>query len=225
MTKISNMMGVLALVGITGAAHAGIASTLILDDFDSDPNDDAGGPGVYSTTIYNNPFNQGADFTLDTALSSGSDVGAVIFNSGIGVEQGASIVYDNGGAGLNLDAAALGLTGFELDFLDVDQGFTVNIDLANNGDGPSGMAGVATLSVYVPAGMNQTAYWSLGDFIISPGFDIQDVDTVTLSFNTEDNPTASLDFIATEFRAVVPTPGSLALFGMGGLIAARRRRG
>lgn len=222
--KTGAALGVLVLIGMTSTAQAGISSTLILDDFDSDPNDDAGGPGVYSTVVFNNPFNQSAEFTLDTLLSSGSDTGAVIFNSGIGVEQGASIRYDNNGSGLNLNAAALGITGFEMDYLDVDQGFVMNIELSNNGDGPSGMAGVATLAVFIPAGMNQTASWSLGDFIISPGFDIQDVDTVTVNFNLEDNATASLDFIATEFRAVVPAPGPIALLALGGIVAVSRRR-
>ncbi|HCT44647.1 MAG: hypothetical protein CMJ35_14115 [Phycisphaerae bacterium] len=225
MLQKRNAIGVLALVAITGAAQAGIASALILDDFDSDPNDDAGGPGVYSTVIFNNPFNQGSDFSLDTMLNSGSDVGALIFNSGIGVEQGASIVYDNAGAGLSLNPGAMGLTGFELDFLSVDQGFTMSIELGNNGDGPSGLAGIATLEMFVPAGIGQTASFSWGDFIYSPNFDPADVDSITLSFNPEDGATASLDFIASEFRGViVPTPGAVAIMGIGGLLIVSRRR-
>lgn len=218
------MLALSAVLCAAGMAQGGVASSIVLDDFDSDPNTGAGGPGVYSTTIFDNPFNQGASFTLDTALSSGSDTGAVIFNSGIGVKQGASILYDNSGAGLNLDLGALGAMGFEMDFLSVDQGFVARIELGNNGDGPSGMAGVASLDVFVPAGVDQTAFWSLGDFIVSPNFDIADVDSISVSFNIEDNATASLDFIASEFRMVVPTPGAIALLGMGGLVAGRRRR-
>lgn len=215
--------GVFALAAVCGLAQGGI-STLILDDFDSDPNDDLGGPGTYDSVIFNNPFDQSSSFTLDTAFNIGGDAGAIFFNSGIGVEQGASIVYDNGGSGLNLDAGGLGLVGFEMDFLNVDLGFMMSIELGNNGDGPSGMAGVASLEVFVPSGMNQTASWSLNDFIISPGFDVNDVDTVTLNFNLESDPTASLDFAATEFRAVVPAPGAMALLGLGGLVVSRRRR-
>lgn len=223
--KTRSAIGVLAVLAITGAAQGGIASSLILDDFDSDPNDDAGGARVISSVVFNNPFNQGSDFTLDTALSSGSDVGVVIFNSGIGVEQGASISYDNEGAGLNLNPDAMGLTGFELDFLSVDQGFTMSIELGNNGDGPSGLAGVATLEVFVPAGVDQTAFFSWGDFIYSPNFDPADVDQITLNFNPEDGATASLDFIASEFRGViVPTPGAVAIMGIGGLLIVSRRR-
>lgn len=215
--------GAFVLAAVCGLAQGGI-STVILDDFDSDPNDDLGGPGTYNSVIFSNPFNQSSSFTLDTAFNSGSDTGAIFFNSGIGVEQGASIVYDNSGSGLNLDAGGLGLVGFELDFLDVDLGFMMSIELGNNGDGPSGMAGVASLEVFVPAGMNQTASWSLNDFIISPGFDVNDVDSVTLNFNLDSDPTASLDFAATEFRAVVPAPGAIALLGLGGLVVSRRRR-
>jgi len=213
------------ILGIAACvSHAGIASTVVLDDFESDPNTGLAGAGVFSSEIFNNPFNQGSSFTLDTLFDSGSDVGAVIFNSGIGVEQGASISYDNDGSGLSMDFASMGVLGFEMDFLDVDQGFMMEVGLGNNGDGPSGFGGVAMLAVFVPAGMNQTANWTLNDFIISPGFDIQDVDSITVSFNLRDNPTASLDFIASEFRLVVPTPGSLALLGIGGLTASRRRR-
>jgi len=222
--RAQNGLGTIALLAITGIANAGIAPTIVLDDFDSDPNDDAGGIGVYSSIVFNNPFGQDSSFTLDTALDSGSDVGVVVFNSGIGVEQNASILYNNEGAGLNLDAGSLGATGFELDFLMVDQDFTFRIELGNNGDGPSGMGGVAFIDISVSAGGGQTVSASLGDFIISPGFDINDVDSVNLEFNLEDGAVASLDFIASEFRLVVPSPGSVALMGLGGMLITRRQR-
>ena len=39
-----------------------------------------------------------------------------------------------------------------------------------------------------------------------------------------DGNTASLDFILTEFRANIPSPASVAMLGLGGMIATRRRR-
>lgn len=214
----------IAITLLSAGASAGIASSIVLDDFSSDPNADFAGPGVYSSVIYSNPFNQGSSFTLDTLFNSGADTGAVFFNSGIGVQQGASIEYSNNGAGLNIDAGAMGVLGFEMDFLAADLGFYVNIELGNNGDGPSGLAGVAFLSVFVPAGSSLTATWSLGDFIISPNFDMNDIDTIRVDFNPQDS-TASLDFVATEFRMnLVPTPGTAAILGLGGLVMIRRRR-
>jgi hypothetical protein len=111
--------GMFAIAISAGLAHAGIV-TVVLDDFDSDPNDDLGGVGTYSTIILNNPFNQGADFSLDTLLSTGGDTGSLIFNSGIGVEQVGIVAYNAEGAGLSLDAAGLGVQGFEIDFAMID---------------------------------------------------------------------------------------------------------
>ncbi len=214
--------GIIALAISTGMAHAGIAS-VVLDDFDSDPNDDLGGVGTYSTIILSNPFNQGADFNLDTGVSIGSDVGSLIFNSGIGVEQQGSIIYNAEGAGLSLDAAGLGVQGFEMDFAMIDQDFYAEIDLFTYDD-MGNSVGSASRVIQIGAGMDITAPWNLGDFSVADAFDASDVDEVRLTFNVRNNPTASLDFIATEFRAVVPSPGSAVLLGIGGLMITRRQR-
>ncbi|MCR9074869.1 MAG: hypothetical protein NXI07_02410 [bacterium] len=214
--------GIIALAISTGMAHAGIAS-VVLDDFDSDPNDDLGGVGTYSTIILSNPFNQGADFNLDTGVSIGSDVGSLIFNSGIGVEQQGRIIYNAEGAGLSLDAAGLGVQGFEMDFAMIDQDFYAEIDLFTYDD-MGNSVGSASRVIQIGAGMDITAAWNLGDFSVADAFDASDVDEVRLTFNVRNNPTASLDFIATEFRAVVPSPGSAVLLGIGGLMITRRQR-
>ena len=213
----------LALVLGAGLAHAGIANTLILDDFDSDPNDDLGGVASYSTIILSNPFNQSADFSLDTLMSTGSDTGALIFNSGIGVEQLGTVVYNNEGAGLDLDAAGLGVQGFELDFALVDLNFFAQLTLFTYDDMGNAI-GSATQLIQIGAGTDMTGEWSLADFSVADAFDASNVDEVRLTLNVRNFPTASLDFIATEFRAVVPPPGSVALLGLGGLVIARRGR-
>ncbi len=219
--KIKNAFFALTLGA--GLAHAGISNTIVLDDFDSDPNDDLGGVGTYSTIILNNPFNQGSDFSLDTLMSSGSDTGALIFNSGIGVEQVGMISYNNEGAGLDLDAAGLGVQGFELDFALVDLDFYAEIDLFSYDD-MGNVIGSASHLIQIGAGMDVTGEWNLADFSVADAFDASDVDELRLTFNVRNFPTASLDFIATEFRAVVPPPGSAALLGLGGLMIARRGR-
>lgn len=221
--KSKYLLGATVLSAVAGLAQAGAFTTLILDDFDADPNDDAGGPGVYSSTMFSDPFNQGGVFNLDTGFDSGSDIGAVFFNSGIGAEQGASISYSNNGSGLDFDGIGLGIEGFEIDFLLADQDFVANIVLTTFDAG--GVAvGDARWAVLVSAGAS-TAHWSFADFIIVNGdFDASNIDDITINFNLRDNPTASLDFVATEFRAVVPTPSSLAMLGLGGLALSRRRR-
>ncbi len=205
----------LLIASATATAAAGNA-TLILDDFDADPNDDAGGPRVLSTTITDNPFGQPSNFEVDTALMIGSDVGAAIFNSGIGVEQEARINWDNNGAGLSLDAAALGLIGFELDFAAIDLDFNYLFRMFDgSGEVVGGTGSFA-------AGGSRTETIALSDFDLT-GFDASDVDRVEIAFNVRGD-TASLDFILPEVRAVVPAPGALALLGLGGLAAIRRRR-
>jgi hypothetical protein len=212
----NRLIALLGLAAFAGTAIAG-SPTLILDDFDADPNDDAGGPRLLSTSIIANPFGQAANFDIDTGLNIGGDIGAAIFNSGIGVEQEGAILWDNNGAGLSLDAGALGLLGFELDFAAIDQDFNYIFRLTDgNGEQLSGSGSFA-------AGGSRTESIGLGDLSSSGSFDASDVDSVQITFNVRGD-TASLDFILTEFRAVVPSPGAILMLGMGGLLCVRRSR-
>ncbi len=202
------------LAGLTGVATAG-GPTIVIDDFDSDPNDAAGGPRSVSTQIFANPFNQAADFTIDTAFSYNGINGAAIFNSGIGVEQEARLLWDNNGAGLGLGIP--GLVGFELDFLMVDLDFSYIIEISSAGGSIYGFGTFA-------AGGERTESLAIADFGSSGSFDASAIDSISILFNHSDDTTASLDFILTQVRAVVPTPGSAALLGVGAIFAARRRR-
>lgn len=205
------------IAGLSGTAIAGINPTIVLDDFASEPNTQAGGPRSVSSNVFDNPFGQPADFLVDTGFSFDGINGAAIFNSGIGVRQEGRILWDNNGAGLGLNAAALGLLGFELDFLMIDQDFTYIIEVSSANGALSRFGSFS-------AGGSRTESLALGDFDVFGDFDATAVDSVLIIFNVSDEATASLDFIVTEFRAVVPTPGSIAMLGLGGLLAARRRR-
>ncbi len=217
-----NLAALSVLLAGAGVAHAGI-STLLLDGYDSDPNGDALGAGSYSSIVFSNPFGQGSDFSLDTALNTGGDVGALVFNSGIGVEQGGTVRYDNGGAGLDFNANALGVNGFDIDFALVDQNFVSEITLYTYDD-MGNEVGNAHWAVLVEAGAGINAHWTLADFITSGDFDASNIDQVQVDFNLRNNPTASLDFIATRFTASVPSPGATVLLGIGGLMIGRRKR-
>ncbi|MEM9559990.1 MAG: hypothetical protein AAF995_06745 [Planctomycetota bacterium] len=192
------------------------AQTIILDDFDANPNDDAGGPRQANFGVINNEFGLTNSFLLDTGIMINGDVGAILFSSDVGVTQVAQINWDNNDAGLNLDTTALGIVGFELDFVGVDQEFSFSFEAETFGGGS------ATIDFVVGAG-DSTVAWTLGDLDIGAGFDATDVDGLTLVFNISPE-TEALDFALTEFRAQIPTPGSLALLGAGGLLALRRRR-
>ncbi len=204
------------LAAATGVATAG-SPTLILDDFDADPNDDAGGPRSLAAQVVAEPIALGGSLFVATASNLDSDVGAAVFASGTGVSQEGSITWDNDGAGLALDAASLGIVGFELDFYLVDQSFEGGIVLSSGNGSDANDSAVAFFTVSAGNGL-QTISLDIG-----AGFDASNVNLVRLSFN-QGGETIGLDFALSEFRAVVPTPGSLALLAFGGLTAIRRRR-
>jgi hypothetical protein len=211
------------LIGITlaaasGTALAGGGLAIVLDDFDSDPNDEAGGPRSVSSFIAADPYGQPASFAVDTGFSFNGSNGAAVFNSGVGVVQEGVIRWDNNGAGLNFDAAGAGVLGFELDFLLVDLDFGLEIVLETSG------GGTASLFEIVSAGADRTEAYLLSDFNIGAGFDASDLDSITITFNDRDAATSSLDFVLTEFRAAVPSPGFVGVLAGAALLGVRRRR-
>ncbi|MFT5423518.1 MAG: MYXO-CTERM domain-containing protein [Phycisphaerales bacterium] len=201
-----------------------LAQGFSIDDFDSLPNDEIGGDRQVSGFVGVNPFSQPSSFDVFDTFSFAGINGAAIFNSGIGVEQLGNMSWDNQQAGLDLNLAAMGVVGFELDFLQIDQAFEIEIVLESFGFNPDGKARFTT--TIGPVTSLTTYAFSIDDFTSDPasGFSFAKVDSFTINFNLRANPTASLDFILTEFRATVPTPGAAALLGLGGLIATRRRR-
>lgn len=192
-----------------GLARAGTPSSLILDDFDSIGGDDAAGIRVVMSSIFD-PLGQGGEFFVDNTFVSGSDTGALIFNSGFGAQQSGALDYEPGG----LDLSAY--NAIEFDFLGADQSFEMRILIIGNGGGKA----VGTFQI--DAGGERTETFAYTDFNAF-SFDWSDIDTIEIEFNNGDR-VSSLDFIVTELRATVPAPSSLALLGFGGLAASRRRR-
>jgi len=192
-----------------GLAHAGTPSSLILDDFDSIGGDDAAGTRLVMSSIFD-PLGQGGEFYVDNTFVSGSDTGALIFNSGFGAQQSGGLDYEPG----SLDLSAY--NAIELDFLGADQSFDMWILLSDNG------GDTAFGTFQIDAGGERTEIFEFTHFI-ALSFDWSDIDTIEIEFNNGDR-VSSLDFIATELRATVPAPSTLAMLGLGGLVATRRRR-
>jgi hypothetical protein len=204
-------------------ATAGANPTLILDDFDADPNDDAGGPRDISLLVDTaGPFGGGARFDLVTTSMFEGDIGAAVFVSDPGVTARGVITWNNGGNGLALDAAALGIVGFEFDFAAVDQEFPMRIEL-RDGSGGTGSAEIRIDPILLSDGI-QTASLALASINSFGGLDLTDLSEIQLVFNFRSDRAEGLDFVFTQFRAVVPTPGTAAMLAMGGLLASRRRR-
>ncbi|MFG0298840.1 MAG: PEP-CTERM sorting domain-containing protein [Phycisphaerales bacterium JB047] len=216
MCKQLHAFFLMSLIGGTA-----IAGPVMLDDFDSDPNDGLFGARNFSSFIADDPFNQGGSTVIDTAFSYGSDTGAMIMNSGIGVQQEAELAYQlNSGP---VDLADTGVLAF--DFFAVDQDFSIRIVMIG-GDG--GKAVIDQL--HVGAGGPQTVEFDIlndSDFV---NMDISQIIDVRINFNTsfrvgdDYEHVPSLDFVLGSIRAV-PAPSNMALLGLGGLAATRRRRG
>lgn len=222
-TMIRNRISCLSLIAIPLCGVAASAGIIVLDDFDADPNDDALGERTsFGSSIIDDPFNQGGNAFIDTVFDSGGDTGALIMNSGVGVQQSAHIRYFPSSP---LDLLSSGNTTFEFDFLEVDQDFTIRIVMIGGSGGKA-----VTSSLFVSAGSNQTVSVDIVNEFDFFSMDLSAVRSVELIFNnTHRNDdgdfvnTPSLDFVLSEFRAV-PAPGALAFIGLSGLATLRRRR-
>lgn len=199
-----------------------IAGPLMLDDFDANPNDDAlGARSSFESSVNDDPFGQGGTTVIDDAFSFGTDLGAMIMNSGIGARQSAYLNY-------NLDSGPLDLSSngvISFDFLQVDQDFNIRILLIDE------LGGKAVASfLQVQAGGPRSVLFDVVNDSDFANLDLSVVEQVEILFNyavrDDDDQfihTASLDFVLGSIRAV-PAPNALALLGLGGLVAVKRRR-
>ena len=205
----------LVLAGAAAAFAACVATThadvIVLDTFDG-PQGALGQNRTLVQDVFSNPY--GWDEPLVTTVNEGA--GAYLFAAKTGVAGTGWVVYDGFGDGL--DAVALGVTGFQLDFADADQDFHLVIELDTYDDG-GGIAGTATATATVNAAMVDVA---IEDFSFAGAFDPTNIDQVSLKFNL-DGAAVALDFALTEFSAIIPAPPAFALLAFG-LAGTRRRR-
>lgn len=129
-----------------------------------------------------------------------------------------SLNYDGGGSGLDFDANGDSIESLRLDFFTIDLPVDVVVELTD------GNGTVSSISRDLPASDGLTSFFALAQFeAASPGFDRAEIDGVEITFNTEGEEDIDLALDTLTFDTVVPAPGTLALLGLGGLIAIRRR--
>jgi|GEM_PF-1077819 len=222
-TRNKNRIRYLSFIAFTICSLAN-AGAIVLDDYDSDPNNDAlGHRATFNGSIISDPFSQGGNVELDTAFASDDDIGAVFMNSGVGVQQRLSMRYNlNQGP---LDLLSSGNTTLEFDFLEVDQDFTIRIVMLGSFGGKA-----VTSSLLVEAGSNQTTSVDIVNGFDFFAMDLSSVTSFEVIFNNTHRDdvgdfvnTPSLDFVLTEMRAV-PAPSALSLIGLSGLAILRRKR-
>jgi len=218
--KLKTGTAFIGLILSAGMAQAGASGSIVWDDFDTDPNTLLGGAAVHSQTVITDPFSAGGMFSLQTGLVGlDGDLGGMVFTAGpSAVMQGLSTYGDFGGPAI-WDMTAMNASGFEFDFLTADHAFNIEIELS------SGVSDNASGTLHVEEAFDQTLSFSFGDLNVSGAFDLSAVSSVSFRFNEFPDTAHALDFVMTEVRlTTVPTPGTLAMLGLGGLIATRRRR-
>jgi hypothetical protein len=222
---------ILALAALMTLTTSATRADLMIDDFNTGPQqlEIPGGTGSTTASIFSpdvlgsirvvtlgvtaNPLDRAA-----TAVVTGNAPGFLSLSSGEGVDSFASLLYDDGGAGLN---------GFDLTLFGSQ--FTVDLDF---------ISPTATLGVTVVDAFDQTASVLKSGltsglvgftFASFAGVDLTSVESITLTF---DGPTPDFDVVsrlnsfAITQAIPIPEPASAFLMGLGvlGSVAALRRR-
>jgi len=216
------------------AATPGAATFSILDEFDGpaagqtvsivdaslgeSAEDVASGTGAVGDTrqillrVFETP---GGSSLLQATVNGSGTPGTLDVSQSAGIRSRTTIVYDAGGAGLDLDLA--GLVSFTVEGVSVDQdtllSFTTHAPAFGGGMVSSGR------SVSLPAGFS-------GDVTVDGSFfagDLGQVFRVQLDVLFS---TAGGDLEADRFVAIIPEPSTALLVGLGlvGLGATRRPR-
>lgn len=177
-----------------------------------------GGERELSWSIVANPFN--SRLNLFAAFNDQPGFG---IDMGVGNASVVELTYDGVGsdaaaAGLNFNANSFGVDRVVLSFLSIDLPVDVTIAIVD-GNGNRG-----TLTRVLPAGTGNIESFVFDQFtFIGQGFDFSDIDRLDVSFNLfGQDPNRDLFLLNIGFE--VPSPGPLALAGLGGLAIFRRRR-
>ncbi|MAY74479.1 MAG: hypothetical protein CMJ31_07210 [Phycisphaerae bacterium] len=231
-TTLIHGIAIAAAAGLVSSASAGV---VLVDDFSTGEIDistrsaegtlnDAlanvlGGERELSWDIVQNPFNSRLNIfaAFEGTPGLGIDMGAgnaSVVNlryDGVGTEGGA--------AGLGFDAIAEGTQSVRMTFLTIDLETDVTVTLTDG----SGLE--ASLTRFLAPGLASIEFFALNDFDIDAGFDFSDIFALDVDINLiSQEPNRDLFLSDIQFDMEVPSPGSMALIGIGGLALAGRRR-
>ena len=206
--------------------QGGVFEDMVFDRFDDATTSHTLGDRQVDSQEFANAYGLDSSFVLDPNFDTGSRLGALVMSADPGVGRTGSLVYNNNGAGLNLNANALNFGQFKMDFHSVDQSFIMQVTMSTY-NAMGDVSGYVRWAVQVDQGMYVQERWDLQNFTSFGGiFRSSDIDEIQILFNVGNNPPGiALDFVATDFATtIIPAPGTAMTLGFTGLLLTRRRR-
>jgi hypothetical protein len=204
--KTSIAIGALALVAVAGSANAGI-----VDPFTTAQA--GGGAGATWSSIPSSLFAQRRVQRFNNSTASvGSGAWSFAFTNTNGT---ANLAYRQDSGGSTIDLSGISSMSFDIT---VTGTVSLNWYLEDN-NGPLNLI-QAGAPVILTGTSTQTLNFSTAT--IDPGFDLSAVTGMTIVISSDSSSASAT--VSNFTYTLVPTPGAVALLGMGGLLAARRRR-
>ena len=212
--KTSIAIGALALAACAGAANAGI-----VDSFTTAGNSSGNGFGAPWVNIPGSLFNQRQVARFNSAGTGTASVASGAWNAFLpqynttGSPSSSVLTYRQDSSFSTIDLSGIASMSFDI-------AVTGSVTLSWFIGDPNGFIIDFPGAVISAGSSTQTLNFSTAN--IDPGFDLSAVERMQIRISAA---SANSSISVTNFTyTLVPTPGAVALLGMGGLLAARRRR-
>ncbi len=198
--------GVVAAVAVAGSANAGI-----VDPFTTAQA--GGGAGATWSSIPSSLFAQRRLQRFNNSTASvGSGGWSFAFTNTNGT---ANLAYRQDSGGSTIDLSGIASMSF-----DITVTGTVNLNwYLEDNNGPLNLIQAGAL---VPVTGTGTQTLNFSTATIDPGFDLSAVTGMTIQFIAVSSSASTT--VSNFTYTLVPTPGAAAVLGLGGVLAARRRR-
>jgi hypothetical protein len=203
--KISIVIGALALAAIAGSANAGI-----VDPFTTAQA--GGGASAIWSSIPSSLFAQRRVQRFNSSTASvGSGAWSFAFTNTSGT---ANLAYRQDSSFSTIDLSGIASMSFGITVTG-----TVNLNWYLEDQSSNNLIQFGAL---VPVTGTSTQTLNFSTATIDPGFDLSAVTGMTIQFIAVSSSASAT--VSNFTYTLVPTPGAAALLGLGGLLAARRRR-
>jgi hypothetical protein len=212
--KTSIAIGALALAAIAGSANAGI-----VDSFTTAGNSTGNGFGAPWVNIPGSLFNQRQVARFNSAGTGTASVAGGAWTAFLpqfnttGSSSASVLTYRQDSSFSTIDLSGIASMSFDIA---VTGSVTLSWFIGDSNGAIIDFPGPFTLSA---GSSTQTLNFSTAN--IDPGFDVTAVERMQIRISAA---SANSSISVTNFTYAVPAPGAAAVLGLGGLLAARRRR-